>query len=254
MTVSVIQLTYNNAGQARQFLPSVERLVDRPEVGEWIILDNGSTDGTLEELHRIRARCPKLRLIASKENLGCGGGRNVAWREAAAEFVLSLDSDVEVSRPDVLPQMLEDIRRPGIGIVGEHGGWIRRGWDWTVEAPSDYVGRVPIVCGFAQLFSRELVTDWVQRPEYGPYWLDDSEFSLQIQSRHGVVGWIGDYGLVHQWSHTNGRDERIRRAAWSAFRSRWRPAALDVIAPTLPARRQSRSAEAAATGPGGPRP
>lgn len=234
MKISIVQLTFDNLDQVRRFLPGVARLAARPEVMEWIVLDNGSTDGTLEQLERLSARHRKLRLIKSPENLGCGGGRNVAWRAARGEFLLSLDSDADFVEPGVLPRMLADLERPGVGIVGQHGGWVRRGWSWTEEVPAGYCGTVPIVCGFCQFFRRSVVDRWVQRPEYGPYWLDDSELCLQIQAAEGLAGWVADYGVVHAWSKTGGQDERVRRAAWAAFRRRWQRAGLDVHRPRGP--------------------
>jgi glycosyltransferase involved in cell wall biosynthesis len=228
--ISIVQLSHNNRAQVARCLPTVARLAERADVGEWIVLDNASTDGTLQELDGLAGRSPKLEVIRAAENLGCGGGRNVIWRRARGELVLSLDSDVEVLDPSALDRMLEDLARPGIGVVGEHGGWVRPDWSWTVEAPMAHVGPVPIVCGFAQLFRRREVDTWAQRPEYGPYWLDDSEFSLQCLAR-GLGGWVGQYGLRHEWSGTNGRVEAERLAAWAAFRSRWRPLRLDVHPP-----------------------
>lgn len=228
MTVSIVQLTHNNLDQVRRCLPTVAELAARPEVVEWIVLDNASTDGTGQELCRLAPGWPKLRLILSQENLGCGGGRNVIWRQAVGDLVLSMDSDVAVLEPARLADMIRDLERPGVGLVGEHGGWVKRDWSWTEEAPAGYVGAVPIVCGFCQLFPRRFVDGWTQRTEYGPYWLDDSEFSLQVQEAHDLSGWIARYGMVHQWSGTNGKDEKVRRAAWDAFRYRWHGAGLSV--------------------------
>lgn len=230
--ISIVQLTHENRDQVRRCLPTVARLADRPDVGEWIALDNASTDGTPDELERMARRWPKLRVIRAAENLGCGGGRNVIWRQARGELVLSLDSDVEVLDPSALDRMAADLERPGIGIVGEHGGWVRPDWGWTVEAPRAHVGPVAIVCGFAQLFRRREVDTWVYRPDYGPYWLDDSEFSLQLLAR-GLGGWVGQYGMRHSWSGTNGRVEAERLAAWHAFTRRWRPAGLEVFPPAV---------------------
>lgn len=228
MNVSIVQLTHNNRNQVAECMPSVAVLALRPEVSEWIVLDNASTDGTVSELERLGSICGKLRIIRACTNLGCGGGRNVTWREARGDLVLSLDSDVYVENLATLPGMIADLERPGVTIVGEQGGWVRRSWTWTLPAPEGYVGHVPIVCGFCQLFRRELVDDWVYRPEYGPYWLDDSEFSLQT----GAAGWIGRYGMRHTWSQTNGRDATVRRQAWDDFRRRWRNAGLPVHRPT----------------------
>lgn len=225
MNVSIVQLTHNNADQVRRFMPTVAVLAERPEVGEWLVLDNGSNAETLAALDELRS--PKLRIIRSAENLGCGGGRNELWRMACGDLVLSLDSDVDVTQPEAIGRMAADLARPGVRVVGEHGGWVRRGWSWTEEAGRDYAGPVPIVCGFAQLFRREEVDAWAHRPEYGPYWLDDSEFCLQL----GAAGWIDRYGFGHAWSFTNGRDEAARRRAWNIFRRRWRPAGLAVHRP-----------------------
>jgi len=224
--ISIVQLTWNNRDQVRRFLPTVARLAESPEVAEWLVLDNGSTDGTADDLRAMSINCPKLRVLEQPTNLGCGGGRNVLWRAARADHVLSMDSDVDVTDPHCLPAMLADLDRPGIGIVGEHGGWVKPAWDWTVEAATTYVGPVSIVCGFAQLFPRAYVDQWTQREEYGPYWLDDSEFCLQILEGHDVTGWVSRYGLVHQWSQTNAGGRPAALAAWEQFRKRWHPAGL----------------------------
>lgn len=236
--ISIVQLTWNNREQVRRYLPTVARLARSPDVAEWLVLDNGSTDGTVDDLRAIAANWPKLRVLEQRANLGCGGGRNVLWRAARADHVLSLDSDVDVTDPGCLPAMLADLARPGIGIVGEHGGWVKPAWDWTVEAAADYVGPVAIVCGFAQLFKRSYVDEWTQRAEYGPYWLDDSEFCLQILEGHDVTGYVNRYGLAHKWSQTNAGRRPAALAAWEHFRKRWQPAWLSChLTPEARARR-----------------
>lgn len=227
MTVSIVQLTYNNRDQVRRCLPTVAALAASDEVLEWIVLDNASTDGTGDELDVIAADCPKLRVIRSAKNLGCCGGRNVIWRQAVGSVLLSMDSDVKVENCHVLPRMLADLKRPGVQVVGEHGGWIRRSWAWTTEAPRDYVGRVPLVAGFCQMFRRELVDTWEPFSLQWLYWLEDSDFCLQANA----AGWIARYGMRHAWSRTSGRDDNIRRRAWAAFRKKWRGAGLDIHQP-----------------------
>lgn len=228
MTVSILQLTCNNRRQVAECLPTVAAMALRKEVREWIVLDNASTDGTLDELDRVAAMCGKLKVIRSCKNLGCCGGRNIIWRQATGDHILSLDSDVYVEQPDVLPRMIDDLERHRAAIVGEHGGWVKRNWTWTLSASAGYVGPVPIVAGFAQLFRRKLVDRWEPFSLTRLYWLEDSDFCLQM----GAKGWVARYGMRHTWSRTNGRDEAVRLQAWDEFRARWKHAGLDVYRPT----------------------
>jgi glycosyltransferase involved in cell wall biosynthesis len=227
MSVSIVQLTYNNLDQVRRYLTTVAWMAARDEVVEWIVFDNGSTDGTPQQLEEFAKTWPKLRVIASDRNLGCGGGRNVALRQAVGDVVLSMDSDVDVTRPSALAEMLADLERPGVAVVGQHGGHVKRDWTWTEEVPPDYVGLVPIVCGFAQLFRRSVLDVWVLPEGYPPYWLEDSDFCLQLQEGLDQVGWVGNYGLVHQWSNTSA-NEADRKRTWKMFRKRWRASGLEV--------------------------
>lgn len=225
MSVSIVQLTCNNRVQVERCLPTVAVMSMRDEVKEWIVLDNASKDGTLAELERIRGFCGKMRIIRASTNLGCCGGRNEAWRDAKGEFILSLDSDVYCEQLAVIPTMIADLERRRVSVVGEHGAWVRKDWSWTESASDHYVGPVPLVSGFCQLFRRELVDRWKPFSLTRLYWLEDSDFCLQA----GGNGWIDRYGMRHTWSVTNGRDEDARRQAWEEFRTRWQRSGMKLI-------------------------
>jgi GT2 family glycosyltransferase len=82
LTVAVV-VTYNG-------LPWVERCLESLEGYETIVVDHGSTDGTLE---LIRERFPAAKLI-EQENLGLGAGFNRGMREAPeARYYLLVNSD-----------------------------------------------------------------------------------------------------------------------------------------------------------------
>jgi N-acetylglucosaminyl-diphospho-decaprenol L-rhamnosyltransferase len=80
--VSVIVVTYNA-------LPWVERALESVRGHETIVVDHGSTDGTLE---LVRERFPEARLI-EQENKGLGGGSNAGIRLASGDYFLLLNSD-----------------------------------------------------------------------------------------------------------------------------------------------------------------
>jgi GT2 family glycosyltransferase len=80
--VSVVVVTYNA-------LPWVERALESVQGHETIVVDHGSTDGTLE---LVRERFPDARLI-QQENKGLGGGSNAGMRVASGDYFLLLNSD-----------------------------------------------------------------------------------------------------------------------------------------------------------------
>ena len=81
-SVSVVVVTYNA-------LPWVERCLESVRGHETIVVDHGSTDGTVE---RVRERFPHARLV-QQENKGLGAGSNAGMRVAAGDYFLLLNSD-----------------------------------------------------------------------------------------------------------------------------------------------------------------
>jgi GT2 family glycosyltransferase len=70
-------------------LPWVDRALESVRGHETIVVDHGSTDGTLE---LVRERFPEARLI-EQDNKGLGGGSNAGMRVASGNYFLLLNSD-----------------------------------------------------------------------------------------------------------------------------------------------------------------
>ncbi len=79
-----------------------------------LVVDNGSTDGTVEALAQVRD--PRLRLLRSERPLGGPAARNLGIAEAeGAEWVAFLDSD-DIWAPTKLERQLEALAaNPGTG-------------------------------------------------------------------------------------------------------------------------------------------
>src|SRR5688500_7712732 len=77
----------------------------RPERSdvEVIVVDNGSTDGSVE---RAAAELPSLRVVRNAVNRGYATACNQGAAEAKAPFVLFLNNDATLSRDD-LDRLLE---------------------------------------------------------------------------------------------------------------------------------------------------
>lgn len=89
--VSTVIPVYNRAGMVAAAVRSVLAQTYRPI--EIILVDDGSTDGTLAELNRLAAERPEIVRVAHRENGGPGLARETGRLLARGEFIQYLDSD-----------------------------------------------------------------------------------------------------------------------------------------------------------------
>lgn len=97
---SVVILNWNGEKMLRQYLPTVLEYTKNPDV-EIVVADNGSTDGSLSYLQN-----QPIRIIKLDQNYGFAEGYNRAIGQVDAEYVVLLNSDVEVT-PRWLDLMLD---------------------------------------------------------------------------------------------------------------------------------------------------
>ena len=89
MEISVVIVNWNTCDLLRQCLQSVYRTV-REIAFEVIVVDNGSTDGSVAMLE---AEFPGVRIIANGENRGFAAANNQALRVMSGRYALLLNSD-----------------------------------------------------------------------------------------------------------------------------------------------------------------
>jgi len=113
---SIIVLAWNGWEHTQKCLASVFAHTKQPY--EVIVVDNGSTDGTVDELRRLAAQKPQMRVIANRHNRGFAAGNNQGLAIARGEFVLFLNNDTIVTAGWLkrMRSVLE--REPNVGIVG----------------------------------------------------------------------------------------------------------------------------------------
>ncbi|GFO68498.1 hypothetical protein GMLC_20770 [Geomonas limicola] len=113
---SIVILTFNELECTRECLESIAR--HTPEPHEIILVDNGSTDGTLPYLRELCAVTPNYRLVENGRNLGFAAGCNVGMHLARGGRILLLNNDVLVTH-GWLSGMLECLERePQAGLAG----------------------------------------------------------------------------------------------------------------------------------------
>lgn len=102
MKVSVVILNYNGRKMLEQFLPSVVSFT--PECAEVVVADNASTDDSLSFLED---NYPYLKTVVLDKNYGFAEGYNRAIKAIEADYILLLNSDVEVTEGYLDPLVAE---------------------------------------------------------------------------------------------------------------------------------------------------
>ncbi len=109
--VSSIIVNYNAGGFLRS---CVDSLLNCPLAIEIIVVDNASTDGSLDALLGL----PGLRIIQSPTNMGFAAACNTGTRAATAPFLLFLNPDCSFE-PGTLVKLLEAMgEKERVGMVG----------------------------------------------------------------------------------------------------------------------------------------
>jgi glycosyltransferase involved in cell wall biosynthesis len=132
--VSVVVPVYNEEA-------SVEPLVARTtgvlgEAGvpfELILVDDGSTDASVERVRALMAAHPQLRLIRLRRNSGQTVAMEVGFKAARGRVVVSMDGDLQ-NEPADIPRLVAMIDE-GYDVVC---GWRKNRHDklWTRKVPS----------------------------------------------------------------------------------------------------------------------
>ena len=104
--VTAVTVTYNG-------LPWIERCLESLRGIDTIVVDHGSTDGTLE---LVSERFPEARVF-EQGNVGYGGGLNAGFRVSSARYYLPINSDAWVVGDAVEQMVAFADERPDVAVV-----------------------------------------------------------------------------------------------------------------------------------------
>ncbi len=110
---------YNDAGTIASMVVMVNKtLAALTDDYEIIVVENGSTDYTVEVLHDLAERYERLRVLTHREPLGYGGALRVGFASATRELIFYTDGDAQYD-PRELRDLLQ-VMHEGVDIVN---GW-----------------------------------------------------------------------------------------------------------------------------------
>lgn len=113
---SVVVLTYNRWEWTEMTLNSLFKNTFFPH--DLIVVDNHSTDGTVEKLKQLSREDKIDMLILLSRNYGVSAGFNIGWKIADFNhWFVKLDNDIKLA-PYWLSSTCLAAEQPGIGVVG----------------------------------------------------------------------------------------------------------------------------------------
>ena len=147
LDVSVILPVHNEAGHLRAEVDRIQAALEAsPYSFEIIVVDDGSTDGSLDELADLAAS-GAIRVIRFAENRGSGSARKAGTRAANGRVVIWTDADMTYPN-DQMPALVKELEGYD-QVVGAR----------TSEQGTHRAARVP-----AKWFIRKLASFLVERP------------------------------------------------------------------------------------------
>ena len=220
--VSVVMPVHNALPHLDQAVESILRQTFSDF--EFIILDDASTDGSLDRLREWAARDSRIRLLQVEKNLGPVRSSNMVARAAIAPLVARMDAD-DISYPDRIAeefQLLRDHADMGLvasisDMIDGHGEKLRDAEVWRLARPSVFV---PFAHG-AMMYRREIFEKVGGYREQCEYW-EDQDLVVRIAAISKVVVIPRPLYCVRQ-STTSTRvvsnQERLEHAVDRAFQA-----------------------------------
>ncbi|MDD5748237.1 MAG: glycosyltransferase [Actinomycetota bacterium] len=209
--VSVIVLSWNGIDFTKRCIDSLLTRTKHPDF-EVIVVDNGSTDGTLEYLRGTSG----IKLIENKENLGFVKGNNVGIFSTQRDVVL-LNNDTEIIQSDWLERMqnlaysAEDIGVVAPRLVGEDLELVHAGtympipsfWGQEYPAGEKDIGQysrsreVEGVIAACVYIKRSLIEEIGPLDEDFFSYYEDTDYCLRAKAQGYRVFCCGDVTVKH---------------------------------------------------------
>ena len=250
---SIVILAHNQLEYTKKCIESI--FTHTKESFELFVVDNASTDGTIEYLETEvggrmtegggRKTGGRIKIIKNRDNLGFAAGNNQGMAAARGDYILLMNNDIVVT-PGWLGRMLSCAERdPKIGIVGPMSNYVSgpqlvenvpyniktlEGLDDFAAKFSDQYDsktqRILRVVGFCMLIKRGVVNRiGGMDGRYGLGNFEDDDFSLRA-TLSGFESWIAEDCFIHHFGNRTFIGAKIDyreslHKNWGIFKEKW---------------------------------
>lgn len=119
-SVSIIILTTNALVMTKEQLKDIAKLDTGKFKVECLVVDNGSSDGSREELPELTLPNMDYKFIESGANLGFAGGNNVGIKDAldrGFDYIILMNNDLILPK-DIVTKLVDFMdKNPGVGVA-----------------------------------------------------------------------------------------------------------------------------------------
>lgn len=198
--LSIVVPCYNEEEMITIFFEEVEK-VQFPLEKEYVFIDDGSSDKTLEELKKLSEANPNVKYYSFSRNFGKEAALYAGLKNTTGSYVVVMDVDLQ-DPPELLPEMYKFIKDDQYDCVGtrrvtRQGEPLLR----TFFAKSFYklmskISETEIIDGARdyRMMSRQMVDSILEVTEYNRFskgifsWVGYKTKYLEYQNKERVAG------------------------------------------------------------------
>lgn len=234
---SIIVIALNGLDYTKRCIESIRKYT-KPSY-ELIVVDNGSTDGTLEYLKAQK----DIKLITNDENVGAPFARNQGLQIASGEYIVFLDNDVVVTRNwlDILISYSRNNHE--LGLIGPMSNYVS-GPQYVPDSNFEDLDAIHKFAGKFSLKNREKLSpanrlilfamfakrDVIEKiggfdPLYGKWGFEDDDYCIRALIAGYKLAIAEDVFIYHKGSSTsvsaNIDYNKLLEENWENFKKKW---------------------------------
>lgn len=130
-SISVIVPCFNEIENVEPLVREVADVMAKMAPKSWhlIYVDDGSSDGSSQEILRIKCEFEQVELVAFKTNQGQTAAMDAGIRHASSDLLITMDADLQNDPADI-PRMIDALTDDVGAVVGvrtkRQDSWVRR--------------------------------------------------------------------------------------------------------------------------------
>ncbi len=239
MKVAIITVNYNGKDDTLELLESLKNLPTTNYQLQIIVVDNGSSDGSVSAIHK---QFPEVDIIQAGENLGFSGGYNKGIEYAqiwGADYFLLINNDCLIKDEDLLDELTKTLKSDEkIGLVSPkiyfekdfefhkdrykdedlgkviwfaggafdwgYVGNKHRGIDEVDLGKYDVIEEQGIFSGACVLIKKEVLAEIGGLDEKYFLYFEDSDFAKRVSEGGWKIYYNGKVSIYHKVSRSTG--------------------------------------------------